>query len=251
MTSPEIVQEYLNIVAKMNLVGVNTDDLDLMGAELIKKNGAISANLNYQPSWAPAPYPKTVCVSVNNEVAHGITHGYVLQEGDIVSLDIGVLKNGEAADAGRTFPVGKISDSDKELIYVAERCVKNALSVLKNNCTILDISRMIEKTAFRYRMVTNHRCVGHSIDSKMHGELNIPSFVFMQTVAEKMEYFKPLKTGTRICIEPFLTKSDTFGFIDIDGWTIKTRDGKNSAFVEAMVEITEGGFKYLINPFVL
>ena len=251
LTSYQIVQEIINLFGNMDLVGLNTDLMNDMAHAIIIENGALPYNLGYKPEWAPLPYPKTLCISVNDEIAHGITHGYKLAIGDLVSIDVGVEKDHLIADSGRTFAVGEVSEDNKELLYVAERCVKNALSVLKDGVTVLDIARIVEKTAFRYGKVTNHRLTGHSVDTKMHGDITIPSFVFMETMDEKKMYFQTLKTGDKICIEPFLTKSDSFGFIDVDGWTIKTRNGDNSAFFEAMVEITAGGFKYLVNPFII
>ena len=208
--------------------GISTKDIDRLGEKLIRKYGCEPNFLNYNG------YPASVCVSVNDEVVHGIpTDDFILQEGDIVSLDAGLIYKGYHSDMARTFGVGQISEQAAKLIQVTRQSFFEGIKMAKAGNHLYDISNAIDAyvTPFGYGIVRD--LVGHGIGTKLHEDPQIPNF------AQKRKGIK-LQAGMTLAIEPMINmgRSDV-EWLD-DDWTVVTEDGSLSAHYENTVLITDG-----------
>ena len=208
--------------------GISTKDIDRLGEKLIRKHGCEPNFLNYNG------YPASVCVSVNDEVVHGIpTDDFILQEGDIVSLDAGLIYKGYHSDMARTFGVGQISEEAAKLIRVTRQSFFEGIKMAKAGNHLYDISNAIDDyvTPFGYGIVRD--LVGHGIGTKLHEDPQIPNF------AQKRKGIK-LQAGMTLAIEPMINmgRSDV-EWLD-DDWTVATEDGSLSAHYENTVLITDG-----------
>ena len=208
--------------------GISTKDIDRLGEKLIRKHGCEPNFLNYNG------YPASVCVSVNDEVVHGIpTDDFILQEGDIVSLDAGLIYKGYHSDMARTFGVGQISEQAAKLIQVTRQSFFEGIKMAKAGNHLYDISNAIDAyvTPFGYGIVRD--LVGHGIGTKLHEDPQIPNF------AQKRKGIK-LQAGITLAIEPMINmgRSDV-EWLD-DDWTVVTEDGSLSAHYENTVLITDG-----------
>lgn len=208
--------------------GISTKDIDRLGEKLIRKHGCEPNFLNYNG------YPASVCVSVNDEVVHGIpTDDFILQEGDIVSLDAGLIYKGYHSDMARTFGVGQISEQAAKLIQVTRQSFFEGIKMAKAGNHLYDISNAIDAyvTPFGYGIVRD--LVGHGIGTKLHEDPQIPNF------AQKRKGIK-LQAGMTLAIEPMINmgRSDVV-WLD-DDWTVVTEDGSLSAHYENTVLITDG-----------
>lgn len=208
--------------------GISTKDIDRLGEKLIRKHGCEPNFLNYNG------YPASICVSVNDEVVHGIpTDDFILQEGDIVSLDAGLIYKGYHSDMARTFGVGQISEEAERLIRVTRQSFFEGIKMAKAGNHLYDISNAIDAyvTPFGYGIVRD--LVGHGIGTKLHEDPQIPNF------AQKRKGIK-LQAGMTLAIEPMINmgRSDV-EWLD-DDWTVVTEDGSLSAHYENTVLITDG-----------
>ncbi|MCI9594879.1 MAG: type I methionyl aminopeptidase [Lachnospiraceae bacterium] len=208
--------------------GMSTYDVDKLGEEMIRNFGCIPSFKNYNG------YPAAICVSVNDEVVHGIPNPHhILQEGDIVSLDAGVIYKGYHSDAARTHAVGEISPEAKKLIDVTRQCFFEGIKFAKAGNHLNDISSAIQAYAesFGYGVVRD--LVGHGIGSHLHEDPEIPNFT------QKRRGIR-LRPGMTLAIEPMINE----GRCDVvwldDDWTVVTEDGSLSAHYENTILITEG-----------
>lgn len=217
--------------------GVSTWELDKYAEELIRGFGDYPAFLNYRPEGADSPYPASLCISVNNEVVHGIPKkDKILEEGDIVSLDCGLKHDGLFTDMAITVPVGKISNSSLKLIEATEKALESGIKVALGGYRVGDISHAIEgfvraKSAGKYGIV--EVLSGHGVGKYIHEDPYIPNFGRANTGAK-------LVPGMVIAIEPMLNNGTKNVVLDEDGWTFRTADGKRSAHFEHTILITEG-----------
>lgn len=207
--------------------GITTIEIDRLGEEIIRSYGCIPSFLNYNG------YPASICVSVNEEVVHGIpSKKKRLKEGDIVSLDAGVIYNGYHSDAARTYGVGVISPEAKKLIEATRQSFFEGIKFAKPGYHLNDISSAIENyiNQFGYGVVT--ALVGHGIGTNLHEDPEIPNF------RQERKGIK-LKPGMTLAIEPMIN----IGTPDVvwleDEWTVVTEDGSYSAHYENTVLITE------------
>lgn len=221
----EIVHQKL---AEFVKPGISTKDIDRYGEELIRGFGCIPNFLNYNG------YPASICVSVNDEVVHGIpSKKRILREGDIVSLDAGLIYKGFHSDAARTHAVGEISAEAQKLIDVTRESFFKGVEFARAGCHLYDISRAIGTYAesFGYGVVRD--MVGHGIGRELHEDPQIPNF------AQKRRGLR-LQPGMTLAIEPMINA----GRYDVcwldDDWTIVTQDGSLSAHYENTVLITDG-----------
>ena len=207
--------------------GISTLDIDKKGYEIIKSYGCIPSFLNYNG------YPASICVSVNDEVVHGIpTRKRIIKEGDIVSLDAGVIYKGYHSDAARTHAIGEISPQAKELIKVTEECFFEGMKYAKEGNYLYDISAAIDKyaTARGYGVVRD--LCGHGIGSALHESPEIPNY-------EMNRRGPKLRKGMTLAIEPMINMGTwEVDWLD-DDWTVVTRDGSLSAHYENTILITE------------
>ena len=215
-------------LAKNRRPGMSTWDLDHMGEEIIRSYGCIPSFKNYNG------YPASICVSVNDEVVHGIPHKeHFLDEGDIVSLDAGVIYKGYHSDAARTYGIGEIDDDAKKLIEVTRQSFFEGIKFAKAGNHLNDISAAIQKYAESFGFGVVRDLVGHGIGSHLHEDPEIPNF------ARKRKGIL-LQPGMTLAIEPMITEgSYEVVWLD-DDWTVMTEDGGWAAHYENTILITEG-----------
>ncbi len=242
----EIVREggkrlafVLNEVGKAVKPGITTKELDALAEKLIRENGDIPAFLNYTPDGADRPYPATLCVSVNNEVVHGIPGKRALKDGDIVGLDLGLKHGGFFVDAAITVSVGKIDAGAEKLIKTTERALEAGIGAIKNGGRIGDISEAIEKEAIFGKYGVVRILGGHAIGKHIHEEPHISNY-------GKSGTGPVLKKGMLLALEPIFNEGGGEVYIDQkDGYTFRTLDGSRSAHFEHTVLITEKGAEIL------
>lgn len=208
--------------------GISTMDIDNLGDTLIRKMGCIPNFRDYNG------YPGSICTSVNDEVVHGIPNKHrILQEGDIISLDAGLIYKGYHSDAARTHGVGQISEEARKLIEVTKQSFFEGIKMAKAGNHLHDISNAIDAyvTPFGYGIVRD--LVGHGIGTALHEDPQIPNF------AQKRKGIK-LQAGMTLAVEPMINmgRSDV-EWLD-DNWTVVTEDGSLSAHYENTILITDG-----------
>lgn len=226
----------LHKVRDMVAPGISTKDLDSYAEKLIREMGDEPALLNYKPEGARIPFPATLCVSVNNEVVHGIPNTKrILKEGDIVSLDLVIKHKGLFTDMTITTGVGKISNGDKKLIDTTEKALAVGISACRAGNRVGDIGYAIQ--SFVKSKKANYGIVevlaGHGVGKKIHEDPFVPNFGKAGTGAK-------LVAGMVIAIEPMLNNGTKHVTLQDDGYTFHTDDGKRSAHFEHTVLITDG-----------
>ena len=215
------------LAGEMVAPGVTTHEIDQAVCRFIRAQGAEPSFLNYQG------YPASVCISVNDEVIHGIPGHRVLQEGDIVSIDVGAYKDGFHGDCAATFPCGKVSEEAMRLIQVTRQSFFEGLKFAREGYRIPDISRAIQDYVESNGFSIVREYVGHGIGRKMHEAPEVPNYV------EKRERPRLLR-GMTIAVEPMVNAGGRGIQVMPDGWTVKTADGRLSAHYENTILITAG-----------
>lgn len=225
----KIVAETHTFLAEKIVEGITTADINQLGEEYILKSGAIPSFKGYQG------YPASICVSVNEEVVHGIpSRKKVLSEGDLVSLDIGAYYEGFHGDAARSYGVGQISEEAALLLKVTEKAFFKGIEKASLGNRLTDISYEIQQYAESHHFSVVRDYVGHGIGREMHEPPQIPNF-------GPPNRGPRLKVGMTLAIEPMLNVG-TFHVKTLDdGWTVVTADGKVSAHYENTIAITEDG----------
>ena len=230
----------LNKVKKKVAPGVSTKELDMYAEKLIREMGDTPAFLNYKPEGAGKPFPASLCVSVNDEVVHGIPRkNRILKEGDIVSIDLGVKHQGLFTDTAMTVPVGKVNSTDLKLMQVTETALQVGISAAVGGNTVGDIGFAIEsftraqsaQKGPKYGLV--EVLSGHGVGKAIHEDPYIPNF-------GKPGRGEKLVPGMIVALEPMLNLGTKHVTMDDDGYTIRTADGKKSAHFEHTILITEG-----------
>ena len=230
----------LKEVAKLVKPGVHVVKLDEKAAELIREGGDTPAFLNYQPYGAARPYPATLCVSINDEIVHGIpTEGdKILNEGDIVSLDLGLVHKNLITDGAITVPVGKIKPELEELLSVTKSALMAGIKAAKAGARVGDISNAIQTIGVAHGYGIVEELAGHGVGYHVHEDPYVPNF----GRAGKGDL---LKEGMVIAIEPMFNLGTKKIKLDTDGYTYRTADGKPSAHFEHTVVITKSGVEVL------
>jgi methionyl aminopeptidase len=247
----DIESEILKELASHVRPGITTMTLNNLARGLIKQYDVASFNRNYYPTWAESPYPYETCISVNDEIVHGLPSERVLREGDLVNIDLGIIKDGVCADAALTVPVGKISDADAELLHYAKRALYAGIERVRAGVRVEVIARAIEDAAWYKKFVVNANFTGHAIGSEMHEKPFIyhcrnPYYDNPEMATEYQKYMDvELKAGQIICLEPAITRGDRFGEPGANGWVWKTRNGQKSCLFEEMIEVLPDGYKIL------
>lgn len=214
--------------------GVSTKDLDVLGEELITKDGDIPAFKGYKPTGAKSGYPGSVCISVNEELVHGVPaiNPHILQEGDIISIDIGLKHKGLVTDTAVTVPVGTIPNEVNELLIATKKSLEKAIAAARGGARVGDIGHAVESyVAGRYGIV--EVLGGHGVGWEVHEDPIIPNFGAAGTGPE-------LLPGMVIAIEPMLTLGSKDVELASDDWTFVTADGSLCAHFEHTLIITEG-----------
>lgn len=214
--------------------GVTTKELDNLALRLIRKEGDKPAFLNYQPAGSDYPYPATLCVSVNNEVVHGIPGPRKLEEGDIVGLDIGLARRGVYVDMAATVGVGKVSEIDARLMENTREALMKGIEEVRVGNRVGDIGHAIESylKPLGYGIVRD--LGGHGVGRRIHEEPFVPNFGKRGSGPRIME-------GEVLALEPMVNMGGEDVVLGADGYTYKTKDGKKSAHFEVTVMATIGG----------
>lgn len=231
----ELMRESCKILAHVHAQlgeairpGISTWEINALGEKLIRGYGCIPNFLNYNG------YPASICTSVNDEVVHGIpSKERILKEGDIISLDAGLIYKGYHSDAARTYPVGKVSPEAEKLIKVTKQSFFEGIKYAKAGNHLHDISNAIDAycSSFGYGIVRD--LVGHGIGTSLHEEPQIPNF-------RQWRRGPKLRAGMTLAIEPMINMGDwPVAWLD-DDWTVVTEDGSLSAHYENTVLITDG-----------
>jgi len=232
--SGKILSLALQEVNKYVKPGITTLTLDDIAERSLRRQGAIPSFKNYKSGDAPR-FPAALCVSINNELVHGIpSEKRVLKAGDIVSLDLGANYRGTFTDMAITVPVGKISSKDKALIDVAKSSLAEAIKYVKAGITTGDLGFIIESFVKKNNMVVVRDFVGHGIGLQPHDEPQVPNF------GQRGSGTK-LEEGMAIAIEPMVTTKNPEVKIAKDEWTVLMRSGQNCSHFEHTVLITKTG----------
>ncbi len=223
----------LDAVEDMVAPGVTTGELNAKAEELIRAGGDVPAFLNYRPQGAPTPYPATLCVSVNDEIVHGIPGARILEEGDIVGIDLGLVHNELFVDSARTIPAGEVSDEIKALIAGTKRALYAGIDAAKGGNRLGDIGHAIEQVAEEGGFGVPEELTGHGVGHHVHEDPYVPNWGNKGTG-------ELLKPGLVIALEPMFNIGSEKILLDTDGHTFKTRDGSTSAHFEHTIVITDG-----------
>jgi methionyl aminopeptidase len=230
-----IVAETHELARKMIEPGVRTIDLDEAIAKLIKDRGGEAAFLGYHG------YPASICVSVNDEVVHGIPGRRRIEPGDVVSVDVGVRYEGYYGDAAVTIICGKGSDEARRLVEVCEKALELAVAAVKPGEMLSTVSRTVQTYVESNGYSVVRKFVGHGIGSQMHEEPQVPNYVSKAL----LDFDVVMKPGLTIAIEPMVNVGTYDVRVKKNGWTVVTKDGKLSAHAEHTVLVTETGREIL------
>ncbi|HOK61001.1 MAG: type I methionyl aminopeptidase [Tenuifilum sp.] len=234
----DLVSRTLAEVAKHIKPGVTTQKLDSIAEEFIRAHGAVPGFLGYNG------YPATLCISVNDAVVHGIPSSYELREGDIVSVDCGTFLHGFYGDSAFTFSVGEVKPEVQRLLKVTRECLELGIEAAVAGGRVGDISYAVQSHAESNGYSVVRELVGHGIGRHMHEKPEVPNYGARGRGPKLVD-------GMAICIEPMINLGSKHVYQDLDGWTIRTRDGKPSAHFELAVVVRKdkaerlSTFKYI------
>lgn len=223
-----IVHEAIDAAAKAIEAGVTTDELDRIAEKVIRDAGARPAFVGYRG------YPKTLCVSVNDEVVHGIPGKRKLAAGDVVGIDCGAVVEGYFGDAARSFPVGKVRPDAARLLEDTREALARGIAAARPGARISDIGAAVEEFAAPRGYGIVREFVGHGVGTALHEEPQVPNY-------GPGGRGPVLKEGMVIAIEPMLNLGTSRVSVQRDGWTVKTQDGKWSAHFEDTIAIGPDG----------
>ncbi len=224
-----LVSETLAEVGRHIQPGVTTKELDRIAEEFIRSHGAVPAFLGYQG------YPASLCISVNEQVVHGIpSDKVVLKEGDIVSVDCGTFMKGFVGDSAYTFAVGAVAEEVRQLMEVTKEALCKGAAQAKVGNRVGDISAAVQQYAESFGYGVVRELEGHGIGRKMHEDPGVPNY-------GARGRGPLLKEGMVICIEPMITQGSKTVVFEEDGWTVRTRDCKAAAHYEWAVAIRKNG----------
>ncbi|MGE5419117.1 MAG: type I methionyl aminopeptidase [Chloroflexota bacterium] len=222
-----LVSRTLAEIAALIKPGITTLYLDKIAETYIRDHGAVPAFKGY------GGFPNTLCTSVNEEVVHGIPSGYILKEGDIISVDCGVILNGWYGDSAYTFPVGEIADELKKLLDYTRASLEEGVRKAVAGNRVGDISNAVQARAESGGFTVVRELVGHGLGKKLHEQPEVPNYGRPGT-GPKMQ------KGLVICIEPMINLGRKETVQMRDGWTIRTADAKQSAHFEYAVAVDNG-----------
>jgi len=214
-------------LVSMILPGTKTLDLDKRAEEFIRDNGGVPGFLDYHG------FPNTLCISVNDAVVHGIPNNYILQEGDIISVDCGVYMNGFHGDSAYSFAVGEISDEKQRLLKITKESLYKGIEAAVSGSRVGDIGYAVQKHAEDAGFSVVRELVGHGVGKNLHEKPEVPNF-------GKRGRGPKLQEGMCIAIEPMINAGKKEVYQEEDGWTIRTIDGKASAHFEHSIAIRKG-----------
>ncbi len=224
------------LAGSMVAPGVTTREIDREVRRFIRSHGAEPSFLGYNG------FPASVCISVNDEVIHGIPGKRVLREGDIVSVDVGAFKDGFHGDCAGTYPCGRISEEAERLIEVTRQSFFEGLKYAREGRRLPELCGAIQRYAEGAGCSVVREYEGHGIGRKMHEEPGVPNYVEPRMGRPR------LLRGMTIAVEPMVNAGGAGIVVMPDGWTVKTADGKLSAHYENTILITDGEPELLTDP---
>jgi methionyl aminopeptidase len=228
------VAEVLTRLEQAADVGVNLLDLDALAHEMIRERGAESCYIDYHPSFGAMPFGKVLCTSVNDAVLHGLPHDYVLQDGDLLSVDFAASVDGWVSDSALSVVVGTPDQRDLALIDTTRRALAAAIAVAQDGARVGDISAAIAAVAHAEGLSINTDFGGHGVGRTMHGDPHIAN-------NGRAGRGYPLRPGLVIAIEPWFLQGTDQIYTDRDGWTLRSADGSRGAHSEHTIAITADG----------
>ncbi len=231
--SGHLVAQTLAEVGQHIFSGQKTLVLDSIAEEFIRSHGAEPAFKGYQMAQLPA-FPYTLCISVNDAVVHGFPGNYILQEGDLVSVDCGVLLNGYYGDSAYTFGVGELTSERIELCTTTYEALHLGIAEVSPQNTVGDIGYVIQRYCESRSMGVVRDLVGHGIGASLHEPPQIPNY-------GRPNRGRRIKNGMVVCIEPMINSGTHRISVDDDGWTVRSADGSASAHYEHMVCVHSDG----------
>lgn len=223
-----VVLDTLALLEERLAAGMTTADLDRIAEESIRKAGATPAFLGYRG------YPASLCVSVNEEVVHGIPGKRVLAEGDLVSIDCGAVVDGYVGDNAATFPIGEVSDLGRKLIDVTRQSLFEGIDAVRAGGRLSDVGARVQQYAERHGFSVVRQFVGHGIGRRMHEEPQVPNY-------GRPGFGPSLRPGLVLAIEPMINVGGADVYTLEDDWTAVTADGTLSAHFEHSVAVTPDG----------
>ena len=212
--------------------GITTKELDNLAKKFIESKGC---TCSFEGLYG---FPGAICISLNDEVVHGIPGGRKLEEGDILKLDIGACFEGYHGDSAWSYIVGKGTERDEKLLKHTEESLFAGLDEIHDGCHVGDISHGVERVANKYHLGVVRELVGHGVGDKVHMDPNVPNF-------GEAHRGPILVEGNVIAVEPMLNLGTRHIYMLDDDWTIKTADGENSAHFEHTVLVTKDGYEIL------
>ena len=227
-----LVAETIAHVGMLLTPGVTTEELDDAAGAFIRERGGIPTSEGYKG------YPKAICISANDVVVHGIPDGYVVEEGDLVTIDVGVTLDGYIADSAYTFGVGEIEPASQNLLDTAQNALAAGIAEAVEGNRVGDVSHAVQMVVERAGFSVVRSLVGHGVGRHYHEDPHIPNF-------GEPGRGPRLSEGMTIAIEPMITAGDSDVLVMDDGWTIRTADGSMSAHFEHTVAITSDGPRIL------
>ena len=226
----QVVAQVLKILESKVAPGITTAYLNQIAEEECRKRGAIPVFKNYPNFRGGRPFPGAICASVNNEVVHGIPGSRVLKEGDIISIDFGVIVDGFAGDSALTVAVGEVDPEERKLIQVTEESLMRGIKQAKAGNRLGMVSNAIQTYAEKNGFSVVREFVGHGIGAEMHEEPPVPNY-------GRQDRGPTLKAGMALAIEPMVNMGSKDVYTDGDEWTVVTRDGAYSAHFEHTIVI--------------
>lgn len=228
-----ILAETLSYLAKKVKPGISTGELSNLAGKYVRSKGGSPAFLGYQG------FPEAICISINDEVVHGIPRKTtVLHDGDVVSLDLGVCYQGMIVDSAITVICGASNPDKERLLEGTKRSLDSAIALIDDGIKTGDIGHAVESVLQRHDLGIVRDLVGHGVGHEIHEDPNIPNY-------GRKNSGVVLRSGMTIAVEPMATLGKEGVYTDVDGWTVKTRDGSLAAHFEHTILITDSGAEVL------
>lgn len=237
----KLAHDILAMMAVRVAVGVSTQELNEIARIELDRAGAIATSKNY-PSYKPGEgYPAETCISVNDEVVHGIPGGRKLKDGDLVTLDLALQFEGYCADTAITLPVGNVSDRDAKLVRVTRETLELALRLIKPGIRWSQIARQMQNMVESNGFEVVREFVGHGVGRSMHEDPKVANFVN----GEQLRHDFKLRPGMTFAVEPMVVAGRREVRVLEDNWTVVTEDGRPACHFEHTIAVTDHGVDIL------
>ena len=230
--SGKITARTLSMLIKSVRAGMTTEQIDRMAEQSIRSMGGVPTFIGYNG------YQHSICLSINNEVVHGIPGPRVLADGDILSLDLGTTFEGYVSDSAITVPIGNVSEAAKTLMRVTQECLMLGIAQMQAGNRLGDIGNAVQQHAEAAGYGVVRQLVGHGVGTKLHEEPQVPNYGTAGTGTQ-------LRPGLVLALEPMITEGSYEVETLSDGWTVVTVDGKLAAHFEHTIVVTDDGPKIL------